>query len=81
MAVRGIALHPQGPGAAAAIAALGRRRLQSGAARIDEARAQAAACQQARQGLRIVEVTAQRRRRMTWGSAAPITRSTPVSRL
>jgi hypothetical protein len=61
--------------------AFGRRRFQGGAARIDEARAQAAAGQQARQGLRIVEVTAQGRRRLAGGNAAPITRSTPVSRL
>gem|GEM_PF-6216894 len=67
LAVCGSTLHPQRAGAAAAIGAFGRRRFQGGTTRIHEARAQAAACQQARQGLRIVEVTAQRRRRMTWG--------------
>ena len=65
LAVRGSALHPQRAGATAAIGAFSRRRFQGGAARIDEARSQAAACQQARQGLRIVEVTAQSRGRMT----------------
>lgn len=67
MAMGGIALHPQRPGAAAAIAAFGRRRLQGGTTRIHEARAQAAARQQTREGLRIVEVTAQGGRGMASG--------------
>ena len=62
IAVRGVALHTQRAGAAAAVAAFGRRRLQGGAACMDEARTQAAAGQQVRQGLRIVEVAAQRAR-------------------
>jgi hypothetical protein len=80
MAVRGIALHAQRP-VRRLPSAFGGRRFQGGAACIDEAWAQAAAGQQARQRLRIVEVTAQGRRRLAGGNAAPITRSTPVSRL
>ncbi len=67
LTVCGSTLHTQRASATAAIGAFSRCRLQGGTTRIDEARAQAAACQQARQGLRIVEVTAQRRRRMVPG--------------
>ncbi|KAG1385243.1 hypothetical protein G6F60_014915 [Rhizopus arrhizus] len=47
LAMRGVALHAQWPGAAAAVAALGGRRFEGGPACIDEAWAQASAGQQA----------------------------------